>query len=381
MGFLVLPKTTLAEEINLSNDDIIKLFPSLQSGVMEQWTNLTSSGTFNEPEKQAAFYLIRNAIQKKQLNYILSDLPKEGLIKLYNLGVFLMGKPDTIAIFTELEKLTANQAVNIAKEWFLQNQIKVTTGTLEYSFKSHNGNQQNAIFYYNLVYKPRINNYIDLAIEFYSPENIEPKNSSNNVLGLGTWCWDFPDWQKKKEKYIKPFIFKINGRIHRDQDNSYTWKQTLSSEITFPKSVPKIEVNKEPTLLDQIKGSLTKKFIEDVLHIPYGIFTIFQDKIVDFINSLFKTPQKAEIAEVIENAIEQKIITPEKIINIAQTEIKKTEAPKSQIEQGSKSKISLEEAQEILDDIAEKIDILTQQTEELTGVKIINDKKDLVIKK
>jgi len=383
ISFLFLPKIAFAEEINLSNDDIIKLFPSLQSGVMEQWINLTASGEFSEPEKQAAFYLIRNAIQKKQLNYILVDLPKEGLIKLYKLGIFLMGKPDTSTIFTELEKLTVKQVVNIAKEWFLQNQVKVATGTLNYSFKSHNGNQQNATFYYNLVYKPRINNYIDLAIEFYSPENIEPKNSISNVVGLNTWCWDFPDWQKKNEKYIKPFIFKINGRIiHDDQLNSYTWDRTLSSEITFPASVPKIEVAKQPTLLDQIKGDLTKKFVEDVLHIPYSIFTTVQDKIIDFINTIIlkqsKPAQKGEIAEVIENAIDQKIITPEKIIDIAQTEIEKSEVPKSQAKQESKSKISLEEAQEILDDITEKIDILIQQAEQLTGVKIITDKKDII---
>jgi len=384
ISFLFLPQTVFAEEINLSNDDIFKLFPSLQSGVMEQWINLTSSGAFSEPEKQAAFYLVRGAIQKKQLNYILVDLPKEGLIKLYQLGVFLMGAPDAGAIFSKIEKLTVEQAVNTAKEWFLQNQTKVATGTLNYSFKSYNGNQQNTTFYYNLVYKPRGNNYIDLAIEFYSPENIEPKDSVDHIVGLNTWCWDFNDWQKKGDKYIKPFIFKINGRIlHDDQTDSYTWKQTLSSEITFPASVPKIEVVKQPTILDQIKEGLTKKFVENVLHIPYSLFTIVQDKIIDFINTSIlkqnKPPQKAEITEVLSEAIDQKIITPEKIIDIAQTEIKKSEAPNPQIKQETKSKISLEEAQEILDDIAEKIDILTQQAEKLTGVKTTNT-TEVVIK-
>ncbi len=366
---LFLPQITLAEEIQLSDQDILKLFPATQNGLMKYWISSTSSETFNEPEKQAVIFLIRGAIQNKQLNYILDELPKEGLIKLSHLVNFLIGAPDAGAILDKIDKENLKYYINILKDWFLQNEVKIATGTLNYPFESYNHNKQNPTFYYNLVYKPRINNYTDLAIEFYSPENIEPKKASAHVMGINTWCWDFASWQNKGNKYIKPFVFKISGRIlYHEQEDYYTWYQTLSSEITFPESVPELSIAEQPTFFEQLKENLIKSIVEKILPIPYELVEIIKDKIIDMLSksqnlSLDKQTQKADITEFLESRKKQEAFIEEITTEIKESEQKETDSQ----ENASKLEWNLDKVQEILDDISEKIDIMNQEITNLAS--------------
>ena len=189
--FFVLPKIALAD-VQLPKGDTHLLLNSVQQVLIDKWFDLTTSPSFSEPEKQAALFLIRNAIQQKELEYAFVELPKEYLEKIVKIAVSLAISPDAGTILDKIEKESVKKAISIATEWLVQNEIKIGSGTLTYSFTSYKGNPQNPGFYYNLTYHPLTEKEGEVNIEFYSPGEIEPEEPKKAaVLGLGASVWEF----------------------------------------------------------------------------------------------------------------------------------------------------------------------------------------------
>lgn len=249
----IFPQNILAE-IQLSKEEGHYLLNSVRQGLIDEWINITSSSDFSQPERQAALFLIRNAIQQKELNYALKELPMDGLESLVKTAISLYFNPPSDAgeILDKIEKSTVEKALEIATEWFLQNEVKVSSGKLTDSFTSYKGNFQESVFYYNLVYRRLNNDYGELVVEFYSPEEVEPKKPEASTIWLKGGYWEFESWQSKGNEKIKPFIIKIKGKVRETSAEGYDWEETLGVEITFPESMPEMPDLPEESTIAQI---------------------------------------------------------------------------------------------------------------------------------
>ena len=77
--FLILPQCVFSADIELKQNNANLLLNSTQQALFNEWINITTSPDFSEPEKQAVLFLMKNAIQKKQLNYAFKQLPIQGI--------------------------------------------------------------------------------------------------------------------------------------------------------------------------------------------------------------------------------------------------------------------------------------------------------------
>ena len=107
--FLLLPFQSLAS-VQLPELESHYLLNSIQQGIIKNWIDITASGEFSEPEKQGVLFLIRNAIQKKELDYAFKDLPRQGLEKMARLAIFLYFAPDAGQILDKVEKESVKKA-------------------------------------------------------------------------------------------------------------------------------------------------------------------------------------------------------------------------------------------------------------------------------
>ena len=267
VGFLVLPQDVLAD-VQLPKGDTHLLLNSVQQVLIDKWFDLTTSPSFSEPEKQAALFLIRNAIQQKELEYAFVELPKEYLEKIVKIAVSLAISPDAGTILDKIEEESVKKAISVATEWLVQNEIKVASGVLTYSFTSYKGNPQNPGFYYNLTYHPLTEKEGELVVEFYSPEEIEPQGPTINVLGLKRSSWAFDDWRAAGNEKLEPFIVRAKGKVTKTEAGGYIWSDT-SVEVTFSEPVPEIPIEKPLSFWERVKKFAIDFFteqIQNVLH-------------------------------------------------------------------------------------------------------------------
>ena len=127
-GFLVLPQSALAD-VQLSTEKTYRFLNSVQQELINKWIDLTTSPSFSKPEKQAALFLIRNAIQQKELRYAFVELPQKYLKNILKIAISLAISPDVGTILDKIEKESVEKAISIATEWLVQNEIKVGSGT------------------------------------------------------------------------------------------------------------------------------------------------------------------------------------------------------------------------------------------------------------
>ncbi len=370
-GFFVWPKIALAD-IQLSNYEANLFLDSIQKQpLFGKYIDLP------EPNEQIVIILIRKAIQQKELRYILIDVPKEYLIKLFKLGAKLLVSENVpLVILDEIEKKSVEKAVEIATNWLQQNEIKVAAGTLNYSFKSYKGNQQNPVFYYNLAYRSLIDKSGELSIEFYSPDPFEPPPSKGSSTMQGTY-WEIESWRAAGNEKLKPFIIKIKGRVSKEKEGGYIW-DNANVEITFSEKVPewKPSEKKEPvTVLDKIQQGAEKfkQVVQKIQEIYSWIKDIFPEvKLLGGqIASLeTKTLIPAEILEPLTIQEAEGIISKiEEVLN--KEEETKEEEKEIPAEAGppppppESQPPDLEEIQEILDDISEMVDIVNQEVIEI----------------
>ncbi|MCD6550447.1 lamin tail domain-containing protein [bacterium] len=421
--FLLLPSRILAD-IQLPELDTHHLLISIQRGIINEWIDITASEEFSEPEKQAALFLVRNAIQKRELSYAFCDLPLEVLERVAKLAAFLYFSPDVSQILDKIEKESVKKAVKDLTDWFLQNEIKVASGKLKDSFTSYKGNYQEIVFYYNLAYHSLDENSGELAVEFYSPNEIEPETGRGSIGGLLGFDWDFGTWRTQGKEKIPPFIVRIKGKVGRTLGD-YHWDRTVSIEVKFNEKMPDFsqiekeeDIRKIPFLgdyyfriknriektkalvhrfgitkaIDNVRNKISKKgenirnSIENILDKIQSYLSEINPfspaSIVETTPSLFisqgsypqkdvqkqkKPPQESE--QSIEES-EQPIEEVEKEISTIEEKI--AEVNPSNIKEKIQKGKSLEEIQEELDDIGERIDLINQQISNLLGQEKLN---------
>ena len=408
--FLLLP-SGISADIQLPELDSHHLLISIQQGIIDEWINITASGEFSEPEKQAALFLIRNAVQKRELDYALKDLPRQGLEKMAQLAIFLYFTPDASQILDKIEKESVKKAVQTLTDWFLQNEIKVASGKLRDSFTSYKGNQQEVVFYYNLAYHPLDENSGEVAVEFYSPEKIEPEKGRGSIGGLVGFDWDFETWRAQGKERIPPFTVRIKGKVGRTSGGGYQWDRTIRIEIRFNEEMPDFsqiekeeDIKKIPflgeyylriksrieetkalahrfgitTAISNLKSKVSKKG-EDIKASIGSILGKIQSYLSE-INpfspaSIVETtpvlplsqesyPQE-EVQEQDKSSQKpsQSIEKVEKEISLIEEKVKEIEP--SKIRKKIKEGASPEKIQEELDDIGKRIDLVNQQISEL----------------
>ncbi len=279
VSFSIFPRNALAD-VQLSKGETHLLLNSVQQELINKWIDLTTSGNFSEPEKQAALFLIRNAIQKKELKYALIELPQKYLKTLIKISANLIFSENApVTILDEIEKKSVEKAVEIAIEWLVENEIKVDSGTLTYSFTSYRGNPQNPVFYYNLAYHPLNEKEGELSIEFYSPEEIEPQESTGNVLWLNAASWEFDAWRVAGNEKLGHFIVRIKGKVTKIKGGGYIWSDT-SVVVTFSEPVPELPVEKPLSFWEKVKKFVVDLFtqqIQNVLHFnPFSPAAVVQ---------------------------------------------------------------------------------------------------------
>ena len=373
-GFFIFPQISYASEYELSEIQANNILNSCQQKLIDEWIDITCSSDFSEPEKQAALFLIRNGIQKKELAYWLEQVPKEYLKTLIKTGAFLLFNPDISEILNKIEKETVKQAVKIAKDWLLQNEIKIANGPLKYSYISYKGNIQEPNFHYILSYHYLNNNKSEIIIEFYSPERVEPQKTTSSMLWVGRSSWDLEDWLKKGNEKLDPFTVKVKGKVD-DFYGGYVWDESSKVEVIFSEQVPEYPFEPEPTSFwGKIKKAIENEVsgtVQDFKDV-FNVFSEIKKEISNLTGFEAKVSQPLSITVPEETVQEEKLKEVEQKIVDAQEEI----AEVMSLDNGNPEVLqgdSLDGLQEQLDDIADILDVLNTKLGKIIQARVKYD--------
>jgi len=249
--FLIFPFVVLAQDIDISDEikfsekDTKDILHSLIQVLTNEWIELTSSSGCGAKE-QASLITVRKTVRTEIMHYLLVEAPQEiavNLIKTTLKAVYLIYTGDTRTLIDRIEKMTVDEAKKYAMEWLLQNEIRVASGNLTASYESYNGNKQEVVFPYIILYKPMGSKIGALGISIYSSQKIKPP--------IPTWK---DPWEGGVEE-LSPFIIKINGNIGKGTGNSYRWIRTPNVEVVFDEEVPELSFPK-PSFWDKQLASL-----------------------------------------------------------------------------------------------------------------------------
>ncbi|MDD2731868.1 MAG: lamin tail domain-containing protein [Candidatus Pacebacteria bacterium] len=384
--FLFIPNIALSE-VELKNNDIQLLLGSARQQVVSQkYLDLLITDNISDLEKQIASLLIKKALEKEGWNYAMVEMPQEILLLLVKKSGLLLalslGDEGVKTIIEEIEKESVKKAVEIAKDWFLQKEIKIASGVLSnYSYKSYKGTEEKPIIGYNIVYHPNSEKEADVSIEFHSPKEIYPPNSNGAYTMYGTY-WSQEEWQRLNKKSLPPFIIRIKGKTIKGEGGGYSWQKPYSIDIIFDEPVPEVEY-KELTFFEKITSKIKEKLeepfslIEQILDIGKKNLKIFGAKTNDILNklgSIFKNLALFKAQVSFDSVLKETEIDLAKINfdNIVFKDIEQITDKSADLRQeiinteyGYQDKeqdsFNLEKAQEIVDDISEKIDILSQK--------------------
>ena len=273
------PKTASAQ-IQFSKGESLGLLTSIKHKIANKWIDLTASGSFSKPEKQAALFLIQSSIKEKQVDYVF-NLSKEALGGLIKTALFLMSpETDALAIIKKIEKVTVNEAVEDVTDWFLQKEIKVATGNMKDSFSSYSGKLQNPVYHYNIIYKPLTEDSGEVLIEFLSKDNVEPESSGSTVISMGKPCWEFRYWKSKGNTYVEPFIMRIKGNVEQGALGTFVWDKTIDVDISFTEEVPDYKTDESLSFFEKIKQKV-KQFVMDRTGIPSKLYDFVAEKLIE----------------------------------------------------------------------------------------------------
>lgn len=235
---LILPEIILAEnfegisleEINkylqLSERDAKNLLNSLVQNFKNQWIDIESSPDF-VPEEGLVLLLLEKAIKRDILTYFLIDVPFEVTEKIIKYAIKIgqiFISQDLATIFNEIERESVKRAVDYGTKKLLENEIRITPGTLTLQYLSFSG-QKEVVFQYLVIYKPIDSKHGKVEIRFYSPTSIEPPKS----------IWAFPH---EVSGNLPPFIVEVSGSLEK-----FKWVEKPMVKISFPESVPDLGIS------------------------------------------------------------------------------------------------------------------------------------------
>ncbi|MFH1656396.1 MAG: PQQ-binding-like beta-propeller repeat protein [Candidatus Nealsonbacteria bacterium] len=349
VGFLFLPKNSFSKIDlgNLLNDDnqaelkekeAKKILSSLVQDISNKWMDLTVSDDFNL-EEQAVLVILKQTITTDASNYFLKESGKTILKNSIKIGSLLVGQ-DPVEVLKEIDKRILNEAKEYLENWLLQNKIQVNKGNLKISYFDNNKKIYKINFPYIVSYKQG-----DVAIEIYSPFIIASPLASERYK-----------WEGGIDN-ISPFIVKVKGKVEKNW-STYKWVGQPDIEVVFDEEVPKIEIE-ELSFWEKIIANWenVKQFFSDL--------NPFQAAIGPEVTNLNIFNNNSDFEEIgqTESITEEIIEKQQEIKQIEQIII-----PEKQNQENN-----LNNLQDILDDIAERIDILNQEILKLVGNSKLKD--------
>ncbi|TFG35573.1 MAG: hypothetical protein E4H47_01185, partial [Parcubacteria group bacterium] len=263
-GFLVFPKICLAvdvienitpEEIEknleLSQGDAQSLMNTLRQTLTTEVINLWSSNYATDDETAVAAILLK-ATKIQEVNYFLVDIPIEttkNIIKgTIEIAQIVLVK-DFSEVLDKIEKETVKMAVDYGVKALMDNEIKISSGAINFKYLSYKGGEKEVIFQYVIVFHSLGVGTGKVEIRFYSPDSIESPSALKFRNG---YSLSIPDLKKD----IPPFTVDIAGTVKKDQFDNYQWVDENGQashpfiKINFPPTVPNLGI-KPPTLWER----------------------------------------------------------------------------------------------------------------------------------
>jgi len=405
ISFFILPAIVLAQNSNwpLKGKETENLLNIIRSEPLIQANfDLFNNAFIDKPDaarKTGAVVLVKRAILKKQLDYWFKEIPKELSIKFIKTAlkvVRIVYAQDIGTLLETIEQISVEKATEYATNWFLQNEIKIGTGEMSYTYLSYKGNSQKIDIQYIIVYHPTGSSQGKVIVEFYSKNTIEPP------IGTDPWgcpdsifdhpkviCFPWDRWLENERKRdndgkLEPFIVRVKGYIMRDSWGNFQWDKSKGKpivEVDFDNPVPEIENSDIILETGEIEAKwnfFKEKIIDPLAEKLNGAKDITIDsieKITDYFSSLWLEAtiggpageqRVASRKDIIESEL-IKLFTKlrEEILSFQKSiESEKNKSLEEAQEILEKSQLTLEELIERFDDISEEAEIVLAQAEE-----------------
>ena len=359
----------MAKYLELPAGKVQELIRSLIKIFQEEWEDLMTSRWFSPPyptpEEMAVPSIMKKAMQMQALNHLLIDAPIEitwAIIKNATKIARIFLIQDLSGVLDELEKESVKKAVSYGMSVLFQNEIRTSPGVIEFEYKLREGGMGKALIQYIMIYKPSDVKKGEMRVRFYSADPLKPPENR------GSWGSAIVLYTELTTD-LPPFIVDIRGMVE-----DYKWVGTPSIEINFPPEVPDLGIRPlsfwEKYVLKPLETTIKEVeiIITKVTGKSLGLTDIL-DKIKSFL-SQFNPFTPAAIVQPSLTPAEVKVI--EEIGNLEEEKITQIEAPEVGSQQTptqapQPKPPTLEELQEMLDDIAEQIDILAQKVAELVA--------------
>jgi len=354
-GFLVFPKFTFAgfdaedvknsSQIKLSDSDSAKITQTLIQKLSNKWVEISCSANFSL-EEQAAITAVRNGAKIKASHYMMIDLPqemgKQAVIATIKIAKILITE-DPTDLIVEIEKMSVEKAKEYAMNWLNQNEIKINSGNMLLSYLDYSGNWENFSLPYIIAFKKLSIDQAYISIGFYSSEYIEAPFPKAGM-----------QWEGGVES-IPPFILRVKGVV-KEQNSSFAWIGNPYIKASFDEPVPKFDFP-EPTFWQKIKDYL-KSLVPDLNFLRANV----GDELRDFANF----NQNQDFIFIDESAgLNQK--SDNKTIEEENLETENPNKNQNIIEEHKDKPLTLEEIQDLLDNISEQIDQLAEEVNILTN--------------
>jgi len=359
-----------AEYLELSEKNTEDLIHSLIKVFYSEWENMMTSSRSDE-EEMAVPIIMREAVKSKSLSYLLMDAPLEifwGTIKgALKISRIFLAK-DISGILEEFEKESVDKAINYGMNILIQNEIRTTSGAIEFGYTSKNKEKISAVVQYLVIYKPIDKKTGNFKINFYSPNFLSaPRNEGSIGMFSGMYTELTSD--------LPPFIVSVQGEV---EDFNLVRKPEM--DIDFSPEVPDFGL-KPSTLLERqiikpVESTIKEAevIITKVTGKSPGITDIWE-KIKSGAKSFLSEINSFSPAALVE--IPQINTYPAQtsyVVDSVNNEEKLKEIAKDNPQQLIKQSdiqgkpLSLSDIQEQLDDITEEIDVLTQEIFALDSV-------------
>jgi DNA uptake protein ComE-like DNA-binding protein len=372
-GFLVFPNVCSADDfddiniyelekhLELPESKVESLLHSLINIFHSEWIDLMGSG-YVGAEKMAVPSIMKKAVQVQALNHLLVDAPVDVTRNIVTMAVEIVEIYINPSVgFKKLEKMTVEMAIEEGKRQLFQSEVKITPGAINFEYISQEGEFEIAPFQYVVIYKPSTINKGEILIRFYSPISLKaPESRGDPWGGVGIYT--------ELKENLPPFVVDIQGEVE-----NYTWVGKPSVTIDFPPEVPDLGMKPlsfvEKHLLKPIQTAFRE--VEIIITKATGRSLDLVD-IWDEIKSFFSKINPFSPAAVVDNPKGEEPLVDETLQPLS---IKKTsqglvaDSGEASPRQDEKE-VDLAEIQEMIDDLAERIDVLSQKTIELAEAKL-----------
>jgi len=367
-GFLVFPKIYLADEfdditlretakyLELPGGKVQELIHSFINIFHSEWEYLMGSG-YPTAEEMAVPSFMKKAVQVQALNHLLIDAPIEiiwGMAKAAIKISRIVLAQDISGVLGELEKETTKRAVSYGMNALLKNDIRMSPGAIEFEYKLREGGISRVLIQYIMIYKPVDAKSGEMIVRFYSTESLKPPENKGSLgMRFGTYTELTND--------LPPFIVDIYGPVE-----DYQWIGKPSVNIDFPPEVPDFGIKPltfwEKHILKPVETTI--KEVEIIITKITGKSPKIVDTWEDIkkeVKSFLSKLNPFSPAGLSETPIAQDILPPTQ-----------TESVEESLQRISLQRITLAEAQEVMDDIIESVDIIEQ---EIFVVDSVNNKE------